>query len=319
MNQTTRAKALSWPYPRHRDFEESLQKAASTWFKGKGFATHAHYPYILQQREDWKKNIILPEVAVYIQSEKTRREQMQIGFPLHKYAHHGLSSQAMLFNLVGPLIVRNDLEPLRVAAEGIGLQWPAGNVKASFEVEDRSVFNEDFGQPTSIDLVIENDLGSTTLFIEAKLVERQFGGCSVFSEGDCDGSNPVGDLNTCYLHYIHRHYWTRLAEFGFDEDRLKPSPICILSQHYQFFREVLFALAKGGSFVLLHDNRNPTFFRGGGGNATRGLLPFLTSMVPEAKRDRVKSVTMQQVVQAIKDSARHDDWIVDFEHKYGLA
>jgi len=46
-------------------------------------------------------------VAAYIEEEHAQREAQQQGFPLHKYTHHGLSSQAMLFNLVGSLIVRS--------------------------------------------------------------------------------------------------------------------------------------------------------------------------------------------------------------------
>ncbi len=64
-------------------------------------------PYLLAEWEDWGSNIILPEVAEYITKERQIRSAKK-GFPLHKYIHHGLSSQAMLLNLVGPLIVRQD-------------------------------------------------------------------------------------------------------------------------------------------------------------------------------------------------------------------
>ncbi len=60
----------------------------------------------------------------------------------------------MLFNLVGPLIVRNDLAPLRDAFAEAGISWPEGNPAATWEVTDRKIFGEDSGQPTSIDLVI---------------------------------------------------------------------------------------------------------------------------------------------------------------------
>ena len=88
----------------------------------------------------------------------------------------------MVFNLVGLLIVRKDFEPLRVAMERAGMAWPTGKVTAGFEYDERTVFNEDSGQPTSIDLVISGE--TEGIFIEAKLVEREFGGCSVFSGGD---------------------------------------------------------------------------------------------------------------------------------------
>jgi len=101
---------------------------ASAWFADKGFAVSARYPYILADREEWSQNIILPEVAQYIREEHARREALRQGFPLHKYIHHGLSSQAMLFNLVGPLIVAKDLDPLRQAFTRQGIAWPEGEV-----------------------------------------------------------------------------------------------------------------------------------------------------------------------------------------------
>ncbi len=76
-----------------------------------------------------------------------------------------------------------------------------------FEYSQRSVFNEDSGQPTSIDLVLRAPEGEVSAFVECKFVEREFGQCSVFTGGDCDGRNPASDLSLCYLHHIGRRYW----------------------------------------------------------------------------------------------------------------
>ena len=40
------------------------------------------------------------------------------------------------------------------------------------------------------------------LFVESKFVEKDFGGCSVFRNGDCDGRNPVSDPSDCYMHHL---------------------------------------------------------------------------------------------------------------------
>ena len=103
MVDSSRKRAQTWQYPRHQDFERSLQAAAAAWFADKGFLVHSKYRYILADLEHWAQNIIVPEVADYVVAERARRQSKRIGFPLHKYAHHGLSSQALLFNLVGPL------------------------------------------------------------------------------------------------------------------------------------------------------------------------------------------------------------------------
>jgi len=271
--------------------------------------------YCLKSHDDWPENIICKEVADYIQQERKNHSKKDC-FPLHKYLHHGLSSQAMVFNLVGPLIVRKDFEPLRVVIERTGMAWPKGNVTATFEYDDRSVFNEYVGQPTSIDLAISGD---TKLFIESKFTEREFGGCSIFSDGDCDGRNPLlYGLEGCYLHHIGRKYWERMDEFGFREIVLATGPVCPFVSYYQFFREILFALTKGGDFILLHDERNPAFLKASQNGKESGLWPFLIKSIPAEHTAKLGRITIQQLVKAIDDSGRHHDWINNFKLKYGI-
>lgn len=315
MGDNSKALAKSWPYPRYKDFQRDLRKVATAWFKARGLPIQKKYSFILANRDLWPSNIIMPEVAVYIESQMQSRETERKGFPLSRYIHHGLSSQAMLFNLIGPLVERGDLSPMREAFEASGIPWPEGDINAAFEVEDRDVFHEDSGQPTSIDLVIQGSKGG--LFVEAKFTESEFGGCSVFERGDCDGKTPVGDLDHCYLHHIGRRYWDRMAEQGFLAGSLGDCPICPFTCYYQFFREVMYAIYQGGHFVLLHDARNPTFIceRSEG---QRGLFPFLTSLVPEPLQGRMFQVSIQQVFAAVNDSCGRDGWVSNFAEKYGM-
>jgi hypothetical protein len=293
-----------------------LREAASAWFEERHFAVSSRYPYILAEWVKWPQNIILPSVADYIRAEAAHRQSERRGFPLHKYLHHGLSSQAMLFNLVGPLIVDGDLVPLQEALAQQGIACPKGAPRAELECEDRTVFNEDTGQPTSIDLLLQDEQGAPWLFLEAKLVERGFGGCSVFAAGDCDGRNPARDFSLCYLHHLGRTYWELLDRHGFLSGPVRHDATCILSTHYQFFREIAFALEKGGAFILLFDARNPTFYSDGA-LGQRGLMPFLLSLLPVSARARVAAVSIQQLVAAIRASGRHG-WVDEFERKYGL-
>ena len=315
-NTNSRRLARTWPYPRHVRYQRDLRKIAAAWFEKKGFAVHHKYPFVLQDWNDWPRNIVVPEVADYIKRIRGEREAAGQVFPLHKYIHHGLSSQAMVFNLIGPMIVNGEYAPLRNAMEKVGLVWPADTSTVEFEYEDREVFNEDSGQPTSIDLLIGNPDGQA-LFVESKLVEKEFGGCSLFSSGDCDGRNPASDMSQCYLHHIGRKYWTLLEKHGFLNGPMSEERQCLLTAHYQFFREVLFALEKGGTFVLLCDERSPTFFCKGE-PGIRGLMPFLMDFVPSDLRNRIGSVTIQQVADEI-EKAGDSDWIGDFKEKYGLT
>ena len=281
----SKRRAMAWPYPKHKAFEETLQAAAAAWFQAKGHPVNRRSPYILDSRQNWPRNILHPQVAGYVEQERARRQAAGNGFALHKYIHHGLSSQAMLLNLVGPLVVRQDLAPLQEALAAKGVTWPSGPARAVFEVEDREVFNENYGQPTSIDLVVKGDAGAA-LYVEAKLIEPGFGGCSVFRQGDCDGRNPVGDLSRCYLHHIGRLYWGRLREHGL-LDLLGGGAICPFVSYYQFFRELLFALSCGGRFVLLCDERSPSFACDGP-MGQRGAYAFLAGRLPQAVRSAVK-------------------------------
>lgn len=318
MESNGRSLARTWPFKRYSAFEQELRNAAAGWFEKMKYSTHPKMNYCLDKYESWPNNIICNDVVEYIQKEKDQSKGAK-PYPLHKYVHHGLSSQAMVFNLIGPLIVRKDLSPLKTALLQAGINWPDGAVTASFEYEDREVFNEDSGQPTSIDLLIKGS--SFSLFIESKLSESEFGGCSVFNKGDCEGMNPCQQgFSYCYLHHIGRLYWEHLQEHGFIQPPLSISPICPLANYYQFFREALFAIANRGKFILLYDERNPAFVRPSeDGSLIYGLWPFMKTFVPQPYQSSIGNVTIQQVVKAIESSGNHNDWINQFKDKYGLS
>lgn len=303
----SRQLANQWPHVRYKHFQKAMREAAAQWFVKEGMSVSKKARYILADRDNWAKNIILPEVVKYIENEI----QVRPSFPLHKYIHHGLSSQAMVFNLIAPLIVRDDLEILIALLN----TEQSGKVTAEFEYEDRAIFNEDSGQPTSIDLLIRINT-TPRYFIESKFTESEFGGCSIFSQGDCDGRNPVHDFDLCYLHFIGRRYWKLMTKHGFLTPRMKQNMVCVFSTYYQFFREILFAIESGGTFVLLYDARNPTFYNEANG-IRRGLLPFLLTFIPQQHQKSVVGITIQQVIDTIKKTNQHD-WIIEFEHKYGL-
>ena len=317
LRKSGRQLADSWPYPHHNAFESQLRERAAAYFHRKGYAVRKGRLYILADRQQWPSNIILTEVANFINMERDQRARQRVGFPLHRYIHHGLSSQAMLFNLVGPLVIRDDFEPIRAVIEAKGVNVPEGKMTARFEVEDRKVFNEIKGQPTSIDLVLYNDSGPS-LFIEAKFVEREFGGCSVFKRGDCDGKNPASQFSLCYLHQMPRWYWKLMLKHNVLNDAWKNSPVCPLASYYQFFRVLLFALHHDGLFVFLHDERNPAFSCKGP-DGYRGIFAFLVSMLPEELRSKIIEVSIQELFQTILKSGRHADWTSEFAEKYDMT
>jgi len=317
MNKKLNSKQLArtWPYPRYKPFIKGLRKSASEWFQQQNLQTSPRMVYCLASHNDWKNNIILPAVSAYIENMKIEAEEKGLSFPLHQYLHHGLSSQAMVFNLIGPLIIRNDLSPLLNALKEKGVTFAYPLSSAEFEYEDRDVFNEDSGQPTSIDVIVRDISGTPRVFIESKFVEQEFGGCSVFKDGDCDGKNPFLNGDSCYLHHIGRKYLDLMKKYGFDKT-MQSEKQCPLACHYQFFREVLFSLCHDGIFILLSDERSPVFEYTGDGQ-TRGLIPFLRSFVPQQYQSSIISLSIQSLVKSIINSGNHE-WIFDFNNKYGI-
>ena len=304
-----------WPYGRKRDYEANLRSVATRWFAAHNFPVSRQMSYCLAEHEDWPNNIILPEVVQLVRDQIAKNREARTPFPLHRYVHHGLSSQAMLFNLIGPLIVSNDLTPLKNALKESGVQWPSGDSITKFEHEDRSVFNEQQGQPTSIDFVIGDPHKEGAIFIESKLVEKEFGGCSLFAQGDCNGENPASDFGRCYLHHIGRTYLEVLKKHQFFEGQLSRDTTCPLTNHYQFYRELLFALECKGTFVLVADDRSPVFRPSD--SPERGLWPLLSRNVPGPAKKRMAYVSIQSIVRQIEASNRHG-WISEFKLKYGL-
>lgn len=305
------------PYPSIHTLVGEVRSAAADWFAGRKLATDLQHRHVLSNAEDWRQNLILPEMRDYIDGESAAaKEHRRCPFALHSAIRNGASSQAMGFNLVGPLITRDDLAPLRATLAAVRVPWPA-NARATFEVESRAVFNERSGQPTSIDLVISDDSAATGgIFVEIKLTESGFGGCGTLAGGKCaiGGKNPLADLAQCYLHHKDYRYWQRIEEHGLRDAAMDAADHCPLAFHYQFFRELLFALHHGGHFVLLHDARNPIF-----AGASGSVLPQLVAHLPSHLQTRVAVITVQQLVATIHASGRHADWIEEFTRKYGLA
>jgi hypothetical protein len=90
--------------------------------------------------------------------------------------------------------------------------------------------------------------------------------------------------------------------------------ICPFTSYYQFFREIIFSIENGGPFILLCDERSAVFEV----TPSRGLVPFLRTYLPENLKNAINVLTVQELLSSIKQSGRHNDWVVDFGLKYGI-
>ncbi len=203
--------------PRRGPVINKLRKQLSDYFSSKGYNVSLKYPFILADWNDWSNNIIDDSVTDYIKAERDRCIKEGKPFPLHKYIHHGLSSQAMLFNLLGVFIAAKRYYIFDEILRTLGITT-AGKVNdVKLEKEDRKVFHEFSGQPTSVDLAFSTE-ANEHYYGEFKFTEAEFGGCSLFTAGDCDGRNPAENFDMCLLHTLRRDYWNVMKKHNLNGD-----------------------------------------------------------------------------------------------------
>jgi len=294
---------------RMEQFLSELRKRSKEYFKSKSYTT-GKYDYILEKHDDWEKNIILPVVREYL--KKTKQESAKkTRFSLHTSLHNGLSSQACLFNLIGPFVVAEKqydvLKQIINLTTNIKIE---GKIQeAKFEYTDPNTFQEHQRQPTSIDLYIATN--KDRIFLEFKLKEAGFGTCSIYNQGNCDGMNPKPNLELCYLHGRHRGYFELMEKYGL----LKDTESCPFVEFYQAYRLLLFSLEHKGKFLFVYDERNPAFLCEIDGRK-RGKFQRFYNLLPDDIKSNVGVLTIQQIEDYIEEQVK-PEWIKEFRKRYG--
>ncbi|WP_321369877.1 PGN_0703 family putative restriction endonuclease [uncultured Draconibacterium sp.] len=299
---------------RFSKYRKEVEEYATNYFASKRYPVGKKSKYILDKRDNWCRNIILDSVHQYIANEKEEAKKSKISFPLHKYIHHGLSSQAMLFNLFGEPLINQDYVFFQDVFQFSDIKLDE-KYELKFEHYNRNTFKETTQQPTSFDFAVFDSTGEhRNIFIEAKYVEREFGGCSSIESGECDGLNPVNNHDSCYLTQKGRTYWQLMKKHGLDQPYQNCS-ICPFAIYYQFFRELMFALENNGYFVLLIDKRNPAFEKSNNGNK-RGLISVLLNQIPQKLHYVIKVLYIQDVLPILEKHGY--SWVGEFREKYGM-
>lgn len=281
------------------------------------FAVSDKYQYILKDRKFWYKNLLTDLVVKYINQQKDTARNGSVAYPIHKYIHHGLSSQAMLFNLFGEPLINNDYAFFQEVFGFADIRID-DRYQLKFEHYNRDTFKEYSQQPTSIDFTVlakDKDAGLKSIFVEAKYVEAEFGGCSAIKAGECDGLNPVDDHSLCYLTDKKRNYWEIMRKHGLDA-AFKNTPICPFTIYYQFYRELMFALENNGYFVMLVDRRNPVFHKQTSKGKIRGLIPVLMNQLPANIQKEISVIYIQDVLPLLEKYGYK--WVGEFREKYGM-
>jgi POLQ-like helicase len=301
-----------WPYDRRSAWIDTQRRTVAAYFKKRNIRVNRE-GYILEDRKAWEGNLVDASLKEWLLGLQAERQAAGGAFPIHKWIHHGLRSQALLINLLGPLLRAKRWDVMDAILKVAGLQFAGSVVKVDLEREDRAVFNERQGQPTSFDLACETDAGERA-FIEFKFTEAEFGGCSVFDEGDCDGANAATDHSLCYLHHIGRRYWDAMDRHGLTT-AISRDTTCPFAHMYQAYRELLFALERGGKYVLVYDARN-TAFVSLGAAGIRGSWSRLLDALPQGARAMTGPLTIQLLVALLERLGCQ--WIAELREKHGF-
>ena len=295
----------------YSEYREPLEDAAAKWFaEHTKAAVNPKAKYILADHTEWPHNLIDDRILPLVEGVR----------PRHTYIHHGLSSQALCFNLFGSLLCTGNLAALREIVLSKGGTWPEGPCEGQFEFDDIAVFTENHReQPTSWDFAINLPGKYPFALVEVKFVEQSVGACSVFARGDCNGGNPAKDFNRCFLQKEKgRTYWQVFQ----DCDLLQTPPfagtICPMTIYYQFYREATFAAKKNVQVFYIYDDRNPIF-----GTADdpdqRGLIPLLLHDLPPRVRNNILLIPLREIVRSLHNSGDHKTWLPSFASKYDFA
>jgi hypothetical protein len=226
----------------------------------------------------------------------------------------------MAFNLLGPLVVRKDLAPIKeafVAVGGWGGYWD--ELYAYFEAHDRKVFSEPEGLPTCVDFAIQGN--GNGIFADVIFTQSGFTGCPYIKDGSCDGKNPCwfGKLAECALTRSGNTLWTQMEKWAMSESTRIDGDTCPFVNYYSFFQKLLFSMVNDGVYILITDERNPLFVqRDEKGNLVDGLCQQLSEALPRHRWGRVGAFTIQDLVRAIEKTGRHGDWIQEFKDKYAI-
>lgn len=183
-------------------------------------------------------------------------------------------------------------------------------------------------RPTSIDVLIR---GSSTVAVEIKFTEKEFGRCSRpalsardknFARDHCDGtySRQRDRVQRCSLSQSGIRYW-EIAPRLFDWDADVDHRPCPLSPAYQLARNVMAACTFNGSLdtqnahaLVIYDGRNPAFLPGG--DADRQWWTTLAALRHPRLLRRLSWQRLAQHLRQFDDLA----WLCDgLRDKYGFA
>ena len=247
----------------------------------------------------------------------------------HRWFRSMSSSQAVAQSILGNLKLHDRLHYLCELSDdaGLPLMGDASPSKENFHMEYTvDYLNEP--RPTSLDGFISGDY---QVAIECKLLEREVGTCSRpglkikdsnFERDYCDGTytSQNGRKERCSLTNIGVAYWKYIPDLFKWNSNVDHVP-CPLRKNYQLVRNILAAcirpdgsvLPEKGHVVLIYDERNPAFQKGG-----KGYTAFEDTREALHEPQLLRKCSWQRIVNHLRNKNEFP-WLVEqLELKYGL-
>mgnify|MGYP000935015871 CR=1 FL=1 len=235
-------------------------------------------PPVFLVQEAWRNVIVNPDADL---KNQTALQNMIPEGEHHKWFRSLNSSQALALSVFGNLVLHNASDVLTGLTDGDGnnLFGLSPITLENFSLEHKIDFLGE-RRRTSLDAFLS---GAQRVAIECKYTEQEFGTCrrpklspgeDEFQQEHCNGSYEyqAGRVERCPLTISGVRYWEfvpGLFKFGNADDH-KPCP---LNKNYQLVRNILaiglqeedtqISLEKG-HVVVVYDERNPAFQKGGG-------------------------------------------------------
>jgi len=306
------------------DYQKNQFPDWSDYFE-RPFSQDGRPPVFLVQ-EAWRNIIINPNAS---EQEKDALLQLIPESKHHKWFRSMNSSQALALSILGNLVIHNSIDYLSklMDDEGDNLFGSAIITSNSFSMEHKINYLGE-RRRTSLDAYIS---GNYRVAIECKFTETEVGTCSRprltpadsnFEREHCDGSysQQRGRKERCSLTEIGVLYWKYIPAFFRIEDNVDLDP-CPVNMNYQLIRNILaIGVNEDGSVsdknshvLLIYDERNPSFMKGGNG------FKSYTEMRTALKRpNMLRKCSWQKITQCIRKN-NILPWLTDqLAAKYGL-
>ncbi len=283
-------------------------------------------PPVFIARESWRNIIINPAAS---QPEIDELLSLVPAGERHKWFRSMNSSQALALSVFGNLAINDSLYYLSAIKDDEG-QDLFGKVPISpnnFIMEYKVNYLGE-PRPTSLDAYIAGDY---RIAIECKFTEAEVGTCSRprlrplapnYESEHCNGTYSVqsGRKERCSLTEVGILYWRyvpSLFKWGSHSDLA----VCPLNKNYQLVRNILAAGVKpdgtasihNGHVVLIYDERNPAFQKGGD-----GLVAFIETQTALQEPAMLRKCSWQRIVQYLREKSVLPWLIEHLALKYGL-